>query len=204
MTRVSARRGRPRTFDLDRALESALRLFWEKGYEGTSISDLTEAIGINRPSLYAAFGDKEALFRQVVERYICGPGSHAVRALEEPTAREAAERILLGSVELLADPEHPKGCLLVQGALSCGEESGKIRQELAAARAAGELALCRRFERGKEEGELPPDADPADLARYIAAVNYGLAVLAAGGTGRDDLRRVVETAMRAWPSSDTA
>src|SRR5881296_1680862 len=112
--------GRPRAFDLEKALDLALRVFWEKGYEGTALSDLTEAMGINRPSLYAAFGNKEALFRKALDRYADGPAAYVRHALEEPSARAVVERVFRGTVELLTDPRNPGGCLAVHGALACG------------------------------------------------------------------------------------
>src|SRR5581483_5453377 len=111
-----------RAFDIDEALERALQVFWRKGYEGASLSDLTDAMGINRPSLYAAFGDKEALFRKVLERYEQGPVAYVTEALQEATARVAVERMLKGTVAALTRPHSPHGCLLVQGALACGAE----------------------------------------------------------------------------------
>jgi AcrR family transcriptional regulator len=113
--------GRPRTFNFDIALDRALKVFWKKGYEGTSLSDLTQAMGISRPSLYAAFGNKEALFRKVLLRYSDGPAAYVREALDEPSARAVVERLLLGAVDLLSDPRTPPGCLMVQGALSCGD-----------------------------------------------------------------------------------
>jgi AcrR family transcriptional regulator len=193
-------KGRPRTFDVDKALDCALKVFWRKGYEGTSVHDLTDAIGINRPSLYAAFGNKEELFRKALNRYVEGPAAHAREALEEPTARAVAERLLRKTADVLTDPCHPPGCLAVQGALSCGEAAESIRQELNSRRLAGEASLRERFERAKSEGDLPPGADPTDLARYVTTVIHGMAVQAAGGASRDDLRRVAETALRAWPA----
>ena len=108
-------KGRPRAFDTEKALDLALRVFWRKGYEGTSLLDLTEAMGINRPSLYAAFGNKEALFRKALDRYIAGPAAHTREALEESTARAVAERLLRGTADVLSDPRNPPGCLAVQG-----------------------------------------------------------------------------------------
>lgn len=193
--------GRPRTFDVDEALDVALKVFWRKGYEGTSIDDLTRAMGINRPSLYCAFGNKEQLFRKALDRYTEGQSARIREAIEAPTARAAAERLLRGTADALTDPLHPPGCLSVQGALSCGEASEPIRRELNARRAAAEAALRERFERAKSEGDLPPDEAPADLARYLATFLQGMAVQAAGGASREDLRRVAETALRAWPGA---
>jgi AcrR family transcriptional regulator len=193
--------GRPRTFCLDEALDVALKVFWRKGYEGTSIDDLTEAMGINRPSLYCAFGNKEQLFRKALDRYLGGAGALYAEAVGQPTARAVAERFLAGTADHLTDPEHPPGCLAVQGALSCGEAADPIRRELNARRAAAEATLRDRFERAKAEGDLSPDEDPADLARYLATVAQGMAVQAAGGASRDELRRVAETALRAWPGA---
>jgi AcrR family transcriptional regulator len=193
-------KGRPREFDVERALDRALGVFWRKGYEGASLADLTRAMGINRPSLYAAFGSKEELFRLALDRYAAGPAAYVGAALEEPTARGVAERLLNGTVELLGDRKHPRGCLIVQGALACGTTAEAARGELAARRAAGEAALRRRFERAREEGDLPADADPGDLTRYLLAVMWGMAVQAAGGADRDKLRRVMEMALRAWPA----
>ncbi len=191
--------GRPRAFDVDKALDRALKVFWRKGYEGASLPDLTKAMGINRPSLYAAFGNKEALFRKALERYVEGPAAYVREAIREPTARAVVERLLRGAADLLTDPRNPRGCLMVQGALACGEAANAIRRELISRRMAGEAAFRERFERAKAEGDLPADCDPADLARYVATVLQGMAVQAAGGASREQLRGVVEMALRAWP-----
>jgi AcrR family transcriptional regulator len=149
--------GRPRSFDIDRALDRALVVFWRKGYEGASLSDLTKAVGVNRPSLYAAFGGKEALFRKALDRWACGPHP---RRVEGPTAPAAAERLLEGAADLNTAPRNPGGCLMVQGALASREAADSIRQELIACRAAGEVAIRRRFERAKSEGDLPANVNP--------------------------------------------
>jgi AcrR family transcriptional regulator len=195
----SVRMGRPRSFDIDRALDRALQVFWRKGYEGTSLSDLTKAVGVNRPSLYAAFGEKEALFRKALDRYLNGPAAYVREALKEPTARAVVERLLRSAADLNAAPGNPGGCLMVQGALACGEEADSMRRELAACRAAGEAALRRRLERAKSDDDLPADTDPADLARYVATILYGIAVQAAGGASRSKLQRVVEMTLRTLP-----
>ena len=191
-------RGRPRAFDIDEALDRAMRVFWRKGYEGASLTDLTEAMGINRPSLYAAFGDKEALFRRVLDRYDNGPAAYIGKALEEPTARAVAERLLRAAADLQTDSRNP-GCLMVQGALACGDAARGVRRELTSRRKAAESAIRRRFQRAQAEGDLPPHSDPAGLALYIATIVRGMAVQAAGGTTRKELGRVIRTALRAWP-----
>ena len=197
----AARMGRPRAFDLNEALDRALHVFWQKGYEGASLPDLTEAMGINRPSLYAAFGNKEALFCKALNRYAEGPAAYVDEALKEPTARAVVERLLQRAVDLQTDPRNPPGCLMVQSALSCREASDPIRKEVAAHRKAGEAAIRQRFKRAIAEGDLPADANAADLARYVATIMYGLAVQAAGGASRAELRRAIRMALRAWPGA---
>jgi AcrR family transcriptional regulator len=192
--------GRPRAFDTDEVLDRALKVFWRKGYEGTTLPDLTRAMGINRPSLYAAFGNKEALFRKVLDRYAVGPAACVHAALEEPTARRVAERLLLDAVDLVTNPKHPGGCLAVHGALACGDEAQVIRQELITRRATRETAIRRRLQRARAAGDLPAAASPADLARFLTTMIQGIAVQAASGASRAELRRVAKTALRAWPS----
>jgi AcrR family transcriptional regulator len=192
-------RGRPRSFDADEALDRALLVFWEKGYEGASLADLVEAMGINRPSLYAAFGNKEALFKKALDRYTSGPASHVLRALDLPAARAAIEAVLRGAVDLATDPKNPRGCLMVQGAPACGSSADPIRRELNAKRATAEVAIRRRLERAIREGDLARDASAADLARWVSTLLRGLAVEASSGATRAQLQRVVDTAMHAWP-----
>jgi AcrR family transcriptional regulator len=189
--------GRPRAFDPDVALERAMHVFWAKGYEGASLSDLTRAMRINRPSLYAAFGNKEQLFRKVLDRYMDGPVAYFGKALAAPKARDVVEEIFLGTARMGDDPRIPAGCLMVQGALACGDAS--VRKEVTARRAASEAALRRRFQRAKREGDLPKNANPTDLAGYVMTVVRGLAVQSAGGASSDQLRRVAQIALRAWP-----
>ena len=192
-------RGRPREFDVDQALDRALMLFWRKGYEGTTLPELTRAMGINRPSLYAAFGSKEGLFRKALDRYDEGPSAYQSEALKEPTARAVAQRLLDGAIAVMTDRRNPRGCLMVQGALACGEAAESVRKELISRRLASEAAIRERFERALSDGDLPADAHPADLARYIVAVLQGIAVQAVGRASRAELRRVAEMALRAWP-----
>jgi AcrR family transcriptional regulator len=193
--------GRPRAFDPEKALDRALRVFWKHGYEGASLTDLTEAMGINRPSMYAAFGNKEELFRKVLDRYGKSAGVYQQEALNEPTARGAVEKILLGAAEALGDARHPRGCLLVQGGLACGDESNAVRRELCARRGEGEAAIRERLERAKAEGDLASSVNAAELAGYVTAVLQGMSVQAAGGAGREKLRGIAERAMAAWPGA---
>ena len=196
----SAPKGRPRAFDPDVALQRALKVFWRQGYEGTSLSDLTAAMGINRPSLYAAFGNKEQLFRKALDRYLTGPAAHVREALAAPTAREVAEYLLAGAVEQFGDAKIPAGCLVVQAALTCGAEAEPIRQELAALRDDTRLALRRRFEQAVAEGDLPPGTNTGDLAAYLMTVVHGLAVQSATGLSREELRGIAAQALCAWPA----
>jgi AcrR family transcriptional regulator len=191
--------GRPREFDPDEALDSALDVFWRQGYEGTSMSDLTQAMGIAKPSLYAVFGNKEELFRKALDRYASRRSDLGCSALNEATSRRAVERMLLAFAGVGEDEEAPKGCLMVQGALVCSEASESIRQELCARRAESEAALCRRLEEWKAAGDLPPEAEPKDHARYVMSVAQGLSVQAASGATPDDLRRVVAMTLKTWP-----
>jgi AcrR family transcriptional regulator len=191
--------GRPREFDPDQALDRALKVFWRSGYEGASMADLTEAMGITKPSLYAAFGNKEELFRKALDRYVDGPGGYVQVALAKPTAREAVEHLLYQAADAVTDPENPPGCLAVQGALCCGEAAETIKQELMSRRANGEENLRKRFARAISEGDLPRESNAADLARYISAIVQGMAVQAAGGVSREQLRKIAEMTLRTWP-----
>ncbi|MFD5627800.1 MULTISPECIES: TetR/AcrR family transcriptional regulator [unclassified Streptomyces] len=193
--------GRPRGFDAEEALEQAMRVFWEQGYEGASLADLTSAMGINRTSMYAAFGNKEELFRKALERYTRGPASYGARALREPTARQVATAFLDGSVRATTRPGCPSGCLGVQGALAAGEPGRNARETLVAWRDDAVIDLRDRFRRAVDEGDLPPGTDAALLARYLMTVANGIAVQAAGGAGRDDLQLVADMALRSWPSA---
>ena len=195
----AAQPGRPRAFDLDAALDRAMHVFWAKGYEGAALSDLTRAMRINRPSLYAAFGNKEQLFRKVLDRYMNGPLAFFQKALAARKARDVVEEIFLGTARMADDPRTPAGCLVVQGALACGDAAGSVRKEIAGLRTAAKAALRRRLQRAKRKGDLPPTADPAELSHYVMTVLHGMAVQGADGASRDQLRRVAQIALRAWP-----
>lgn len=196
---IPATRGRPRAFDPDVALDIALRIFWEKGYEGTSMADLTEGMGINKPSLYAAFGNKENLFRKALERYQEGSAGFIAEAVSAPTAREVVQQFLTNAAKALTNPDGPRGCLVVQSALSCGDAATPVKQTLISCRKDYEARLAERFKRARAAGDLPESLKPADLARYVATVHQGMAVQAAGGATRKELQGVVDTVLKAWP-----
>ena len=193
---VEVRMGRPRGFDEDTAIEAAMRVFWEKSYEGTTIADLTEAMGINRSSIYAAFGDKESIFHRVMERYREGRMTHIRQALAQPSLREVVAGLVRGTAEFLSTPANPRGCLSVQGALACGTDARPVKQAIIAWRKSGEAALKKRLQQAQSEGELPREIEPGDLARYLSSVMAGLGVQAANGATRAELRRVAAIALR--------
>jgi AcrR family transcriptional regulator len=190
--------GRPREFDLDAALDEAMEVFWRRGYEGATIAELTGAMGINPPSLYAAFGSKEGLLKAALNRYTTQRNECMAEILSAPTAREVAERGLLKLADLQTDPANPPGCLLVAGGLACGVGSENIPFELAAHRAQMEDQLRERFIRARKEGDLSAKSDPAALARYLSAVIAGIGVLASAGATREQLREVAMVAVKAF------
>jgi AcrR family transcriptional regulator len=192
--------GRARQFDIDEALDRALEVFWAHGYEGATLPELTRAMGINRPSLYAAFGNKEQLFRKVLERYQTGPRCFVDCALTQPTARAAVEALYSGFIRSQRGRDKTRGCLIVSAALACGESAELVRLELARLRQHAVAALRKRFERAVQEGDLPPETDCATLGRYVASMLNGLAVQAASGATDAELRQVAAMAMKAWPS----
>ncbi len=191
--------GRHREFDPEAALDAALKLFWRQGFEGTSYSDLTEATGVARPGLYAAFGNKEDLFLKVLDRYDQTRLRFLREALDEPTAFAVVRRILTGSAGSQTDPTAPAGCLGVNGALACSQAGEPIRRELAFRRSRSEEMLCRRLERARAEGDLPPDCDPETFARYVMTVALGMAVQAKAGATREQLHRLADLVLRLWP-----
>lgn len=192
--------GRRREFDVAQALDAALCVFWRKGYEGASYTDLTQATGVERPALYSAFGNKEALFRRALERYYEHYMDFIPVALEQPTSREVAAHILRSAVELNTRyPDHT-GCLGILGALAGSDDAEPIRRALVDARAAGEASLRARFERAKEDGDLPETANCAVLAAFVCAVLHGIAVQAKAGFSRGILDAVVDQALSTWPS----
>lgn len=196
--------GRPREFDVDKTLDALLCVFWRKGYEGASYADLTAAAGVERPALYSAFGNKQALFRKVMERYYARHLDYVPKALAQPTARQVVAHLLSGAAELQTRyPEHA-GCLGVSGVLAGSDEAEPIRQMLIDARATGEAMLCARLERAKAEGDLPETSQPDAIAAYVMAVLHGMAVQAKAGFSRQKLEAVAEQALAALPAGQAA
>jgi AcrR family transcriptional regulator len=194
-------RGRPREFCMDYALAQALRVFWEKGYEGTSLTDLTEAMGITRPSLYAAFGNKESLFRKALDLYECEKLTYIRQALEQPSARKVAETMLRGTIDNVTSSNEPHGCLGVITSVACGAESQSVREEVVKRGAVAKAALMERFERAKAEGDLPSHIDTEGLMRVLIAMLQGISVQANQGATREELDRLVESGLMLWPTS---
>ncbi|OKO81471.1 TetR/AcrR family transcriptional regulator [Bradyrhizobium sp. AS23.2] len=189
--------GRPREFDAETALDRAMEVFWRHGYEGATIAQLTEAMAINPPSLYACFGNKEGLLKAALDRYTKLRGVWMDEVVAAPTARDVAERMLMGIADKQTDPANPPGCLLVQGGIACGTGSENVPFELATRRAQNEDQLRDRFVRAKAEGDLKPTSDPAALARYVSAVSVGMGVMASSGADREALRQVASVAVQA-------
>jgi AcrR family transcriptional regulator len=196
-------RGRPLAFNQDEALDKALKVFWARGYEGTSMAELTEALGINKPSIYAAFGNKEELFRKALARYITGPVAFVGEAMKEPTARQAIEKFLLLAVDFFSDKSTPNGCMVVQAALTGGQGSSAIQQELIGYRKSIESSFSQRFDLAKEQGDLPQHVNTKQLAKYIATIHQGMSVQATSGATREELKAVVEMALNNWPCSSS-
>lgn len=194
-----AKTGRPREFDERAALDAAMRVFWEKGYEGASLDDLTTAMGINRSSLYSTFGDKEALFRRVMAHYREGPMSFMLQALRLPTARNVIEALWRGTAQFLADPAHPHGCLSLQGGLACGAGVESVKEAMIEWRSSVLVAIQKRMQQAKREGDITGNVDPRDLARYVLLVINGLGVQAASGAKPAEMMRAVELALRTLP-----
>jgi len=191
-------RGRPREFCVEEALSAALRVFWSKGYEGASLTDLTDAMGVTRPSLYAAFGNKEALFRKALDLYERDKMAYTIAALEAPTARGVAERFLQGAFDMQTGTD-PKGCLGVISSVACGAEAESIKAEVLLRRVSSEAAMLRRFEQAKADGDLPDHIEPAGLVRYLMAVVQGLSIQAGSGATPAQLSDLVQTTLSLWP-----
>jgi len=194
------RTGRPRSFDRDEALDDAITVFWEHGYDTTSMAMLTTALGIGAPSIYAAFGDKRALFLQAVDRYLATYAAFTVRALaEEPHARDAVERLLREAAAAYTRPDRPRGCLLITAATNCSPQSADIATRLRELRAEGARALTDKIAGATRTGELPAHTNAHALATFYGAVLKGMSAQARDGAARTDLEQIAEAALLAWP-----
>lgn len=198
-TRSVATMGRPREFDLDEALDRAMEVFWQHGYDGASISGLCQAMGIRPPSLYAAFENKAGLFRHVIDRYLEQKTRYFAEAFDEPSARGTVVRLVRGCAEFLAEKGKPVGCLFMRSTATWSDCEACVWEELASRRAEGEARLRERLERAAVEGELPPGIDPGEFTQYVAAVLEGMSARAAAGASGEELRQIGEMALRAWP-----
>ena len=198
------RTGRPLSFDRDAALDAAMHLFWRHGFEATSIADLTRAMGITPPSLYAAFGDKQALFLAAVDRYLGGIDTVTAAIAGAVSAHDAARDLLIAAAHGDSRDDAPPGCLLASSIVSCSAEADPIRQRLAAMRQAIEAQLTERIQRDVDQGMLPSDADAETLAGHVFAVVQGMSTLAKDGAGRDKLIRIAQAAMAGWPGQRAA
>ncbi|MFA6264924.1 MAG: TetR/AcrR family transcriptional regulator [Pseudolabrys sp.] len=180
-------------------MDKALDVFWRNGYEGASISELTHAMGISPPSLYAAFGNKEKLFRSALDRYAEVRKQLWQELMKEPTARAMMARLFERVIDFYAEEGNPNCCMLVKGTMSSGDCGELLAQHLSAKRAESETMIVERFRQAKANNELPDDIDPEDLARYYMTVLEGMSVRAAGGADRKELRNIADLAMRGWP-----
>lgn len=198
-TQTKKTRGRPSEFNHEQALEKALMVFWSRGYEGASMTELTEAMGINRPSLYAAFGNKEELFSKALSRYMSGPVAYVAEAMQEPTAKQVAKKFLTRSAEFLTNESTPRGCMIAIGGLFSGEGCERVKQELILYRQAYEKALRERFELAKSQNDLKPDVNAETLAKYVATIHQGMSVQAASDATKDQLLSIVELSLSHWP-----
>jgi AcrR family transcriptional regulator len=191
---------RPRVFDIEKAVQTATVMFWKNGYEQTSLANLTEEMGITPPSFYFAFESKDGLFRKVIEHYATTYLGFIEGAFRQPTARGVAETMLYGCADVYSNPSNPRGCLIMNCSLPSSETTISVRQELATQRKARRAKLKKRFQYAKASGDLPPDSDPEELARYVMSIGWGLAVEAQSGASRRELYRIVARAMQAWPT----
>lgn len=195
-----AERGRPRAFDRAEALQKAMLLFWEKGFQGTAMSELTAAMGINAPSLYACFGSKEALYREAMALYEAGDGAELAAAIAAaPTAREAIGTYLMRSAALFSRPDKPTGCMVVLSVVHAAGTSEEAGRALRDARTEMQGVLEARLRGALASGELSA-GDPAAIAAFYCTVQQGMSIRARDGASRAELEAVAQGAMAAWPA----
>lgn len=193
-------RGRPKAFDPDSALDRAMMLFWDRGYEGTSVDDLSEAMGISPSSIYATFGDKERLYQAAIDRYREGPGALTAAILDKaPTAYAAVEEILMTSAAELTRKDRPAGCMLANAVTHCAPAAEPLQHAIAERRGLSLGLFKQRFDRALGDGELPAGTDTCALARFFGTMLQGMTIQARDGVSADDLRAVAVTALKAWP-----
>jgi AcrR family transcriptional regulator len=187
---------RPISFDKNAALEAAMLLFWERGYEGTSMADLTQAMGLNPSSIYAAFGDKHALFQLAVKRYMEMRAQYAGKALEEPTLEKVVRALFDNTVEFLTTPGHPPTCMTLAGAVGCSLDASPARDLMKEIRKQNQVALRQRLLKARKRGELSKDIDVDDYTRYLSTIIAGLSIQAANGSTKAELNRTAQMALR--------
>jgi AcrR family transcriptional regulator len=197
-------RGRPRGFDREQALDRAMDVFWSKGFEGASLSDLTKAMDINPPSLYAAFGDKEGLFIEAVRRYYANVQDQCSACPESTSARESMQAFLSELAKVFTDTNHPRGCLAVMAMTTALSSSPRMQEFLSEKRAASKARMRANLQKAVDSGELPEDTDVGALTNFYSAVISGMSLHARDGASRKALLAMVETAMRAWPATSAA
>jgi AcrR family transcriptional regulator len=188
--------GRPAAFDKEAALDAAMRLFWEHGYEGTSMADLSSAMGIHPSSIYAAFGDKQGLFALTAKRYADIPAQYMVRALEQPTLRGFILAAFDNTVEFLGSKEHPSSCFTLTGAISCGTDTKPAKLLMREMRLQNEAAIKARLLKARKDGEFPREENVDDYTKYLSSLLSGLAIQAANGSTRSELKRTAQVAIR--------
>jgi AcrR family transcriptional regulator len=188
--------GRPINFDKDAALEAAMLLFWERGYEGTSMAELTQAMGLNPSSIYAAFGDKHALFSLAVKRYMESRAQYASKALQEPTLKGVLRALFDNTVAFLTTPGHPPNCMTLAGAMGCSVEATPAKDLMTELRKQNQVAIRERLLKAWKTGELPKGINVDDYARYISSILAGLSVQAANGSTKQELKRTARMALR--------
>lgn len=191
--------GRPREFDYNQALDKAMRVFWQKGYEGTSMPDLTEAMGMNRPSIYAAFGNKEELFTKALDLYTKNSLTALKETLSAPKLKDAIENFLTASATSFTCKERPRGCLSVQGALACSDEAAAAKKQAIARREDVTALLLERFKRGVKDGDLPSKTDTASLARFYTTILQGMSIQSTSGASCKEMQDIATNALKALP-----
>jgi AcrR family transcriptional regulator len=196
MKTANGKTGRPISFDKDAALEAAMLIFWERGFEGTSMADLTQAMGLNPSSIYAAFGDKHALFQLAVKRYMGLRAQYAVKALEESTLERFIRALFNNTVAFLTTPNHPPTCMTLAGAVGCSVDAKPARDLMTEIRKQNQVALRERLLKARKSGELPKEINVDDYTRYLSTIIAGLSIQAANGSTKAELKRTAQMALR--------